>query len=234
MSRFRLRRTTTRIVVAMATMLFLLLPATVAAGQPTGTSYNARTEFQVSPNQANPSGPWSYRRVLPDGSKPLLHLFATGVTNTCGSSGEGQNVWFGPEALDLPAVWKNTTGGDAFPCGAFVPKGALMVHPMDDDNDATKQAVVIRWTSPAAGSIHIDAVIIDRDGFCGEGVNYAIQIGRQPYIAKATLQNGGSAEVSSGWYHVEEGSKLELRVGSGTDHSGCDSTQVNLKVRLMP
>lgn len=224
----KLRRAATRAAVAITVAFVLLVPAPVAAGTASPIIFNARDDFRVSPNEANPSGPWSYRRTAPNGNKPLLPNFSTDVSNVCGPSGEGQQVWFGPEVLDLPAVWKNTTGSDAFPCGAFVPAGALMAHP------GNEHAVVIRWTSPIAGSIHVRAALIDRDDFCGEGVNWAIRVLGQPPIAKGNIPNGGLAKVRAGWFHVEQGSRLELRVGRGPDHNGCDSTQVRLRIALSP
>lgn len=123
-----LRRAATGASVATAVAFVLLVPVPVAAGSASPLVFNAREDFRVSPNQANPSGPWSYRRTAPDGTKPLLENFSTSA-EPCGSSGDGFQSWFGPEVLDLPAVSKNATGADAFPCGAFVRKGAMMAHP---------------------------------------------------------------------------------------------------------
>ena len=144
----------------------------------------------------------------------------------------GLETWHGQQVVSneqdkLPMVGVNTSGTDQHPFGVNWPAGALLVHP-------TESAVVIRWTSPMAGAIHVRAAVIDRDSNCGEGVNYAIQIGSRPHIARGNIANGGSARVRAGWYHVEQGSKLELRVGDGPDHAGCDSTQVNLEIKLSP
>lgn len=223
----KFRRAAIRAAVGIAVAFALLVPAPVAAGTASPIIFNARDDFRASPNEANPSGPWSYRRTAPNGSKPLLPNFSTDLSNVCGPSGEGQEVWFGPEVLDLPAVWKNTTGSDAFPCGAFVPAGALMAHP------GGEHAVVIRWTSPTAGSIHVRAALIDRDDFCGDGVHWSIRVLDQPHIARGNFPNGGSAKVRAGWFHVDPGSRLELKIGPGGTNS-CDSTQVNLKIKLLP
>ncbi len=96
-------------------------------------------------------------------------------------------------------VGVNTSGTDQHPL-ASIGRLARTVHP-------TESAVVIRWTSPMAGAIHVRAAVIDRDSNCGEGVNYAIQIGSRPHIARGNIANGGSARVRAGWYHVEQGSK---------------------------
>jgi hypothetical protein len=174
--------------VTIALAVILLVPAAVAAGGPATIIYNAREDFQASPNQENPSGPWSYRRTAFEGDRPLLENFSSSA-EPCGPSGEGMESWFGPEVLDLPAVSKNTTGADAFPCGAFVPKGALMAHPGGD------HAVVIRWTSPVAGSIRVRSNLVDRDSFCGDGIHWSLQVLGQPRIGRGNIPNGGSAKI---------------------------------------
>lgn len=217
----------TLVAMALSTMTLMAVGGVpVAAGGTSSITFNARDDFRFSPNQANPSGPWSYRRAAPDGSRPLLENFSTSA-QPCGESGEGIESWYGPEVLDLPAVSRNATGADAFPCGAFVPAGVLMAHPGGDD------AVVIRWTSPMAGSIHVRATLIDADAFCGDGVQWAVRILGEPVIAKGSFPNGGSAKVRAGWFHVDEGSRLELKIGPAGSNS-CDSTQTNLRIELVP
>ena len=217
----------TLVAVTLSTMALIALSGSpVAAGSAPLITFNARDDFLVSPNQANPSGPWSYRRAAPDGSRPLLENFSTDAA-PCGPSGEGIESWYGPEVLDLPAVTRNATGSDAFPCGAFVPEGALMAHPGGDD------AVAIRWTSPTAGSINVRVNLTDSDSFCGDGVQWAIRIVGQPPIAKGSFPNGGTARVRAGGFHVDEGSRLELKIGPGGSNS-CDSTQTNLRIELSP
>jgi hypothetical protein len=220
------RRIATAIAAGMTMMFVLLIPAPVAAaGDP--IIFNARDGFKLYPNQANPSGPWSYRRTAPNGSRPLLQNFSRNA-EPCGPSGDDINSWFGPEVLDLPAVSRNATGSDAHPCGAFFPAGALMAHPGGDHK------VVIRWTSPKAGSIRIRAAVIDRDANCGDGVRWVIQLNNQPAIAKGNIPNGGWVKrLRTGPYHVDVGSRLELRLGPRGTNS-CDSTQVRLRIALQP
>lgn len=216
-----------RAAVAIAVAFALLVPAPVAAGTSSPIIFNARDDFRLSPNEANPSGSWSYRRTAPDGSKPLLENFSPNA-EPCGPSGDGINSWFGPEVLDLPAVSRNATGSDAFPCGAFFPERALMAHP------GGEHKLVIRWTSPTAGSIRIRAAVIDRDNFCGDGVDWVIQLGNQPAIAKGNIPNGGWVKgLRTGSYHVDVGSRLELRLGPRGSNS-CDSTQLRLRIALTP
>jgi hypothetical protein len=220
------RRIATAVGAAMTMMFVLLIPAPVAAGG-SAIIYNARDGFQLSPNQTNPSGPWSYRRSAPNGSRPLLENFSENA-EPCGPSGDGINSWFGPEVLDLPAISRNATGSDASPCGASFPEAALMAHP------GGKHQLVLRWTSPMAGNIRLRAAVIDRDAFCGDGVHWAIQLGHQPAIAKGNIENGGWMKgLRTGSYPVDEGSQLELRLGPRGTNS-CDSTQVRLSIALTP
>ena len=83
-----------------------------------------------------------------------------------------------------------------------------------------------------AGSIRIRAAVIDRDDSCGDGVHWVIQLGSQPAIAKGDIPNGGWVTgLRTGSFHVDMGSRLELRVGIRGTNS-CDSTQVRLRIAL--
>jgi hypothetical protein len=221
------RRAATRAAVVVALAFAFLIPGPVAAGGASPIIFNARDDFRVSPNEANPSGPWSYRQTKGPG-KPLLDEFFTDHFFV-----PGLETWHGQTVSTsikdkLPFVGVNATGSDQQPLGIDWRAGALLVHPTDSD-------VVIRWTSPMAGSIRIRAAVIDRDNNCGEGVNWVIQLGNQPPIAKGNIPNGGSIKgLRTGSYRVAVGSRLELRVGKGPDHAGCDSTQVRLRIALSP
>jgi len=221
------RRVAGGAVASVAMALAVLIPAPVAAGGGSTIYYNARDGFKLSPNQANPSGPWSYRRSAPDGSRPLLDNFSENA-EPCGPSGDDINSWFGPEVLDLPAISRNATGSDAFPCGAFFPEHALMAHP------GGEHQLVLRWTSPMAGTIRVRAAIIDRDAYCGDGVYWAIRLDNQPAIAKGRIDNGGwMTGLRTGPYPVDAGSRLELRLGPRGSNS-CDTTQLRLRIALTP
>jgi len=197
------------------------------AATPSLLTYSARDDFLIAPNQANPNQPWSYRRA--GGHTPLLRDFSIDHFGV-----EGLETWHGKQMSTsdkdmLPWVGVNTTGEDQQPLGIDWPTRALLVHP------GFTQAVVIRWQSPRAGSIYVRAALIDRDVNCGDGVDWSIRLAGRPAIARGSFPNGGSASVRSGWYHVEAGSRLDLRVGvGGNGDNQCDSTQVRLKVLLQP
>ena len=219
------RRAAIGAAASMALIVVLLIPASVAAAK-SPMIYNARDDFQVSPNQANPSGPWSYRQRKSSGAKPLLGEFWTDHFLV-----PGLETWHGQQVSTsnkdkLPFVGVNRTGSDQHPLGIDWPTGALLVHP------GRSHPVILRWTSPMAGSIRIRAAVIDRDDSCGDGVHWVIQLGSQPAIAKGDIPNGGWVTgLRTGSYHVDMGSRLELRVGIRGTNS-CDSTQVRLRIAL--
>ena len=84
-----------------------------------------------------------------------------------------------------------------------------------------------------AGSIYVRVALIDRDDFCGDGVDWSMRVLGQPHIARGNFPNGGLAKIRAGWFHVEEGSRVELKIGPGGSNS-CDTTQVNFKIKLLP
>jgi hypothetical protein len=214
------RHAATGAAAAIAVMLVLLIPAPAAAG---GFSmiFNVKEDFRVSPNQANPNGPWSFRMRTSSGSKPLLNEFWTDHFGI-----EGLQTWHGQHISTsqkdkLPFVGVNATGTLQTPLGITWPAGALLVHP-----GATRQ-VIIRWTAPRTGQIRFRAALIDRDS-CGDGVHWVFQIGNQPAIAQGNLDNA-VVKVRSGSYVLTGGEHLELRVGIRGTNS-CDSTQVRLRI----
>ncbi len=205
----------------------LLVSSPVAAGAPSTLTFNARGDFQAAPNQANPSGPWSYRQQLGNGSKPLLGEFWTDADFT-----EGLEMWHGDqistsEKDKLPWVGVNTTGVEQHPVGIDWPAGALLVHP------GYVEPVIVRWTSPEAGRIRVNAAVVDRDASCGDGVHWVIQLDNRNAIAKGVINNGGHVKVRTGSIAVVAGSRLELRIGVRQTNS-CDSTQIRFVIELTP
>jgi hypothetical protein len=214
-------------VAIFGSSLALMAYSPAAAATPSQLVYNAREDFLVAPDQANPSLPWSYRHA--GRHTPLLAKFSTDHFGV-----EGLETWHGDQVSTsendmLPWVGVNSTGEDLHPLGINWPAGALLVHP------GFTRAVVIRCQSPHAGSIFVRAALIDRDESCGDGVSCAIRLAGQSAIARGVFPNGGSAIVRSGWYQVQEGSLLDLRVGVGPNGDNqCDSTQVRLRILLQP
>jgi hypothetical protein len=206
----------------------LAVPSAAVAATPDSIVYRAGAHFRTSPNEANPSGPWSYRQAI-GSRRPLLDEFWTDQAFY-----PGLETWHGQQiSMDerdkLPFVGVNTSGSDAHPFNIDWPAGALLVHP------SSTSAVVVRWRSPGPGTIRIRASVIDRDNNCGDGVSWSIRLRDQQLVAKGAFPNGGSAGVRSGPYRVDAGSLLELRVGMGAGgNHGCDSTQVGLRITLTP
>jgi hypothetical protein len=207
--------------------LLLLVPSEAAAGSPTLIAFNAREDFLVAPDQANPNGAWSFRRS--GSGTPLLRGFWTDQFGVPGlETWHGRQVSTGDKDK-LPWVGVNASGQDLVPQGVDWPAGALLVHP------GASRSVVIRWQSPKSGSVRVRLGLIDRDDNCGDGVSWSLRLLGQPTIAKGAFPNGGSASIRSGWYRAEAGALLDLRVrgGNGGDIS-CDSTQVRLTIALQP
>jgi hypothetical protein len=223
-------------VLAVVSGLALLVPVPVAADTATPIIFNARDDFRVSPNQANPSGPWRYRQTGPGRHHPLLDEFWTDHFGMPGlETWHGQEGSSGGEKDKLPWVGVNTTSSDVDALGIDWPAGALLVHP------GHNAAVMIVWRSPKEGLVRVRATVIDRDDDCGDGVRWSIRLSHRHALAAANIPNGGSAKVNEHGYpalgaiDVDPGSRIELRIGIGPGGTNsCDSTQVRLTITLWP
>jgi hypothetical protein len=221
-----LRLAVTRAAVAIAVAFVLLVPAPVAAGGGSPMVFNARADFRASPNEANPSGPWSYRRAAEGFRGPLLSEFGTDHFLI-----PGLETWHGQELSTpgnkLPFVGVNTSGVDQHPFTIDWPAGALLVHPGDAGG------VMIVWRSPKQGRVQIRASMIDRESTCGDGVRWAISA--HPVLASGVIPNGGTAKVSLGAIHVDLGDRVALKIGPGPNGDvNCDSTQIKFVITLTP
>ena len=219
----RIRRAATRAAVAISVAFVLFIPAPVAAGTAAPLVFNAAHDFLVYPNEANPSGPWSYRMKDPDGSRPLLANFDPN------REVDGWEAWSGTLGpWILPVVAYNNTGSDYYVDGYPLPAGGLFAHP-----EAT-HPVVIRWTSPSAGRIAIQLILIDRDPMCGDGFGWSIGKVRHPVVS-GTVPNGGTAAANVARIDVHAGDRIDLKISAGANHNdSCDTTQVGLTIKLLP
>ena len=221
-----LRRAATRAVVAISVAFVLLIPAPVAAGRAAPLVFNARDGFQVSPNQANPSGVWSYREKHKDGTYPLLTNFDASLSDVDGMEG-----WFGSEGPPwyLPAVWYNNSGIDQPVCcpTSPLPAGGLFAHP------GGSYPVVIRWTSPRAGVVSIRLGLIDRDMLLGDGIAWSIGKPHHPVVSGA-FGNGGQLEPIVIRIRVQAHDRIDLKINRGPTTNSADTTQVDETITLYP
>lgn len=191
---------------------------------PNGSSivFNARKDFQLSPNQPNPSGAWSYRQTYRDGTRRLLTHFDSGLSDINGFEAWTDNTAYLSWPW-VPASWYNNTGGDI----SCMPADRLFVHPSVD------HAIVIRWKSPGAGRISIRLNLIDSDAGGGNGIGWSIgKLHRVP-AASGTVVNGGTAEAYVARINVKAGDRIDLRVNAQHEE-GWDTTQVGLKITFWP
>ncbi len=218
---FRPWRIVARAAIAVSVGLVLLIPGPVAAGSPTPIVFNAREDFRLSPNEANPSGAWSYRQTYSDGTRRLLTHFDSSFADV-----EGFEAWSDDNAYLswpwTPAVSYNNTGGDF----SYVPADRLFVHPSNE------HAIVIGWKSPGAGYISVRLRLTDLDNGGGDGVGWSIGKRHNPFLA-GTIVNGGAVEASVAQINVRAGDRIDLKVNALSDQ-GWDTTQVGLRIIFWP
>lgn len=216
------RRAIVRATVAFSVAFVMLTPGLVAAHSPSPIVFNARKDFQLSPNQANPSGAWSYRQTYSDGTRRLLRHFDSSLSGV-----EGIEAWTDNKAYLswpwVPSVWYNNTGDDYL----YTPADGLFVHPSVD------HAIVISWKSPSAGRISVDLTLIDRDAGGGNGVGWTLAKLRHFPAASGTIENGGTAQATVSRINVQAGDRIDLKVNAQQEE-GWDTTQVFLKISFWP
>jgi choice-of-anchor C domain-containing protein len=206
----------------------------IVVTQTTPLVFNAADGFRVAPNQANPSGVWSYRQKDPGGGRSLLTYFDASAEDL-----EGLEAWSGTEVEPdhLPSVTYNNTGHDQpldhyhFGGTSPLPAGGLAAHPGAD------HPVVIRWTSPSAGLVSIRLGLLDLDPrfggtSWGDGVRGSIGKPRHPVVSGA-IANGGQQAPIVVRIRVRAHDRIELKINGAGDHHG-DTTQVDLTITLFP
>jgi RHS repeat-associated protein/uncharacterized repeat protein (TIGR01451 family) len=201
-------------------------------------SWNIAHDFQLAPNQANPSngGVWSY---LQAGSNPLdpsgYTKLPTFTSQAYGMAGlqqwTGSFVSTSPQDL-LPAAGVNASGASLHPTTFVWPNGVFRVHPWTP-------AVVVGWTSPFTGTVHVEGAVTHLDQSCGDGVRWNVLSG-STRLASGQVTFGASAGqflsegtggASLNQISVTTGQSLYFVVDAGAQGNfSCDSTALDVTI----
>jgi RHS repeat-associated protein len=201
-------------------------------------SWNIAHDFQLAPNQANPSngGVWSYLQ----GSNPLDPSTYTKLPNFTSQaySIAGLQQWTGTflsggRADDmLPAAGVNASGASQHPLTFVWPNGVFRVHPWTP-------AVVVGWTSPFTGTVHVEGAVTHLDQVCGDGVRWNVLSGSTK-LASGQVTFGalagqflseGTGGSSLNQISVTTGQSLYFVVDAGAQGNfSCDSTALDVTV----
>ena len=201
-------------------------------------SWNIAHDFQLGPNQANPSngGVWSY---LQSGSNPLdpsgYTKLPTFTSQAFGMAGlqqwTGSFVSTSPQDL-LPAAGVNASGGSLHPTTFVWPNGVFRVHPWTP-------AVVVGWTSPFTGTVHVEGAVTHLDQSCGDGVRWNVLSG-STRLASGQVTFGanagqflseGTGGASLNQISVTTGQSLYFVVDAGAQANfSCDSTALDVTI----
>jgi hypothetical protein len=210
-----------RAAIVVAVAFIVLIPAPVAAGSVDPVIFNARSDFRLSPDEANPAGAWSYRITTADGSRPLLRTFDPSFSDV-----DGVEAWSTRRAQQewpwTPSILINNTGGDYL----YLPEDGLFMHPSNEHD------IVLRWRSPDDGRIAARLWLIDRDAGGGDGVGWSFGKPNHPLVS-GSIANGGRLEPIIVRINVKAGDRIDLTINPHQDQ-GWDTTQVGLRIKFWP
>ena len=229
----------------LSTALVLPLGAahadTAPASAPVTTTYDFQQALDssfASGTPTNPAGVWTFGdgtasltnvlRDVQDQSNPLFRgsFGWQGNHDDQGASGcgTGTRLCF-PFVADLPMVPGTSYGtvGSA-PAGA---RGTTWLHPAADGAPAT-----VTFTSPAAGTLHVDAAAWDRDGLGGDGVDFSVTSSAGAVLAPTLVDAAtGTHAAVAGDLVVKAGDTVTAIVAPRANYWN-DSTELDLTVTL--
>jgi Protein of unknown function (DUF1553)/Protein of unknown function (DUF1549)/Planctomycete cytochrome C len=156
-------------------------------------------------------------------------LMTTPVSKVQGK--EGLFGWKG--AADNPSATINTTDKELAFLTIKMPPKTVAVHP------GPSSGVAAAWRSPISGTVQVSGRVLDADGVCGDGIDFAVRL-KQPggvrELVTGSIPNGGAAKLSEGKgadslasIEVKAGDVLLLVVLPKADYT-CDTTVVELEV----
>jgi len=202
-------------------------------------SWNIAHDFQLAPNQANPSngGVWSYLQAASNPLDPSAYTRLPNFTSQAyGIAGLQQ--WTGTFASGgrandlLPAAGVNASGASQHPLTFVWPNGVFRVHPWT-------AAVVVGWTSPFTGAVHVEGAVTHLDQFCGDGVRWNVLSG-STQLASGQVTFGanagqflseGTGGASLNQIGVTTGQSLYFVVDAGAQGNFlCDSTALDVTI----
>jgi RHS repeat-associated protein/uncharacterized repeat protein (TIGR01451 family) len=202
-------------------------------------SWNIAHDFQLAPNQANPSngGVWTYLQSGSNALDPSGYSKLPNFTSQAYSIA-GLQQWTGTFASGgraddmLSAAGVNASGVSQHPLTFVWPNGVFRVHPWTP-------AVVVGWTSPFTGTVHVEGAVTHLDQSCGDGVRWNVLSGSTK-LASGQVTFGANAGqfLSEGTggaglnqISVTTGQSLYFVVDAGANGDFyCDSTALDVTV----
>ena len=199
--------------------------------------YNALSGF------ANPQGaPWSfgYSAGLPATGFTQFTLFTNSYLSQAGLQGWYTNA---PTTnFDLPAVLKNTTGGDLTYTGTVTqPNTLLNLHP-SVSNGGVPQYAIARFTAPATSLYSVSALFQGLDFVGptpgnGNGTDVHVYLLLNSQLAAIINSFGPPAQTYASTLSMNAGDTLDFAVGpngTGSTSFYYDSTGFDATITAVP
>jgi hypothetical protein len=174
---------------------------------------------------------WSYFRSEDESHDDAGYIYDLVKTDDVFGK-PGLDCFNNPVPSDNGSVCFNRSGTEAFPGTAFWPDRAMLVHP-----GQSARMLGVRWTSPIDGVVTFAGGVVDRDGGCGDGINWSID-NTAGTLASGSINNGqgvfqhfraGTNAANLVDVSVAAGDQFFIVVENKGDYT-CDQTQVVFSV----
>ena len=204
------------------------LLAIAIVGWIAGTAFGSPISYNATMDFANPQAtPWSYgySTGLPAGVG--FTQFTSFTPNYLSTS--GLNAWdvatgTSSGLYDLPAVLKNTTGGDLTYATVTQPNWLLNLHPVVSAAGAQEYAIV-RFTAPTSSFYSIGAFFQGLDFQGPTTTDVHIYLMLNGLLSSSINSYGSTGRVTySNTPFMNAGDTMDFAVGPGGNGFFCDST----------
>lgn len=189
-------------------------------------SWNLSRDLMLNTVGNNPDGVWTYMWSATPHQEATYQPLGS-FTQPC-NFGVGTfastRCWRDANSNFEPDVYISDISQQilSFPAQAAVP----MIHP------GPTSAVIVRWTSPVAGTIKVQGRLSDIDPGCGNGVKWFIDKGNA-ILTSGTVVNTGAGEgkTFAQTTTVANGESIYFIVnrGANNDHI-CDTTELDVLI----
>ena len=227
------------LVAAVAALSLVVAPATVKPVQSATpcTHWDLTNDFSITSNPNADScgtpGVWYYLQDYNTGA--TLPNQTSNFFGASSTSNTKLDTWY-VSAGTSPFIGRNDSGADfsgkpdpTYPGpgtdNPVWPAGTIAAYPPVFG----PPALVVGWKSPVQGMININGLVIDGDGSCGQGVNYALKLNGNT-LTSGTVANGNRTQSPPLIQLVPVNIGDVVYLGISQVVVGCNSTGMHLTI----
>lgn len=121
-----------------------------------------------------------------------------------------------------PSLTVNTRAEEARFSTIQMPPRSVAVHP------GPQMPVSISWCAPQSEHVHVSARLKDLDPNCGDGITWALRLGKRE-LASGVVKNGGVGEIELDGVDAKAQERILLIIRPGREYT-CDTTGISLRI----